>query len=313
VHDGITVGNGTTVVVAAGGEVLADAAGRAISTSPNALSRVEVSGGTVEGRAQVHAFAISAGAVHGTVETHESPGGRIEISGGSVDRLSLFGASAHVTGGNVGSIFMEAGTTLHAAGGHVAGSIEAISGRIALEGGSFGGDILLLMDTDAISVRGGVFALGTEFVYRTFSDTFEMAFSGALSLSDPVPLAAGIWETFISGTLLDGNAISNRILCDQSLWPAHRAACAAVTLASPIAVATPSTLGLLLAGLLALPLVRRGLAADADRSPAPVPARIDRRRREVAHEPYRQRHASARLSWRQHRQPDGVDHPGARW
>jgi hypothetical protein len=313
VHDGIVISNGTTAVVASSGAVRADAAGRAISTSPNAVSRVEVSGGTVQGRAQVHDFAISAGAVQGTVETHESPGGNIEITGGSVDRLALFGASAHVTGGNVGSIFMEAGTTLHVAGGQVTDTIEAISGRITLEGGLFGGDILLLMDTDAISVRGGMYALGTEFVYRTFSDIFTMTFAGALSLRDPVPLGAGIWETFISGTLLDGNEIGNRVICDQSLWSAPGAACAAITLAAPIGVATPGTLGLLLGGLLALLLLRRCPGAGTDRSPGLLPARIDRPSREIGHERFQQRDASARLSWRQHRQSDGVDHRCARW
>jgi hypothetical protein len=245
--DGILLENDTRVIIEPGGEVLD------VRTPLNGISNVEVAGGTVQGDARVHRFSISSGTVAGTIDNTDSPGSSIVVSGGSVAHLNLFGAQpAEVSGGAVGSIFMEALTTLRITGGSIASDIVSISGTIDLDGGYFGDDILSLMDTSAITIRGGVYSLGTEFIYRTASPLFTMTFFGALSLSDPVHLGDGISETFISGILQDGNEISNRVICDQSFWNTAAAPCAAISLIAPAQVPTPGPLGLFIAGLTAL-------------------------------------------------------------
>jgi hypothetical protein len=238
----VRVENGSTVIIVAGGEVAH------IRTVGESFSFVEVHGGTVLGEAWVHDFLMTSGTVAGGVSSAGRSGGRITIAGGTAGGLDIWGSRSVISGGTIGSVHMEVGgATLLITGGTITSNISAIAGTIDITGGEIRGDVRGVIDAGAITIRGGTYSIGTEFIRA--HDSASMTFVGSLLLSTPVAIGDLVWEAFITGTLADGNVLDHRVVC-------YTEPCATIQLVS---VPTPHPVFLMGIGLVALVWLRLNL------------------------------------------------------
>ena len=201
------------------------------ATTVNVLDGAELmSGITVSGTGST--LNVYGGEVHGTLTS----AGDVEsnIYGGDIshiwnDQLSLTGW-INIHGGTVGSI--EAGRlTIQITGGNIGGMFFESNGRLEISGGTFVGGILMdnLLSCEitggnfqasvtnkeygACNIKGGLFS--EPFIYRDdiYRDYIQFTFYGDLELT-PIDQ----WQSQISGTLADGSALSQTIICQTYQW-----------------------------------------------------------------------------------------------
>lgn len=167
----------------------------------------------------------------------------VDISGGNLLGgviLENMNGLSTISGGNISNLSLRDETQTAISGGLIFGDYISIRGSLLdISGGTFEVD-RILNDYAHAFIKGGSFANNLEFALSEAPDS-SFTFYGDLSLSDPFIGAHG-YETWISGTLADGSAISNRITCGYSDYPGAVAPCSNVVIEG---VPIPATLWLI--------------------------------------------------------------------
>lgn len=182
--------------------------------------------------------------------------GEFNMSDGVVEgALVLVSANAIISGGIIDSIFSEGNSALDISGGTF-GNIDTISGTYNISGGNFLGLLSGLALHPNLKISGGNFSGGFEYGnYADYEIFPAFTFFGNLSLTTPDFVTAGHYETIISGTLADGDSISQTIKCYDS-------ECIGVSINS---VPIPATLWLFGSGLIGLIGVARSKKAQLNK------------------------------------------------
>ena len=171
------------------------------------------------------------------------------------------GGTAKITGGSIGSMDSDVVSHIDISGGSI-GRISTISGSYDITGGTFLDELYVYYDRSAtMDIMGGDFMGGFKYG-GGFGDTAPVNFTfyGDLSLSTPTLIGDEIYETIISGTLMDGSTISQTITCDDSF--SVGTPCNGVSIIDAPVVPIPPALWLFGSGLL-------GLVGIARKKPAP--------------------------------------------
>ncbi len=136
------------------------------------------------------------------------------VSGGEVGSIREnclgWGNKGTISGGKVGSISFEA-THLLISGGTV-GSMFIWNGQIEMTGGvveSF--HLALQNDAFDMEISGGV--INSDLEYRDLGGVMYTFYGSNLTITEPEPSGNNSYDSIISGTLRDGTAISNKIIC----------------------------------------------------------------------------------------------------
>lgn len=142
--------------------------------------------------------------------------GVVNVSGGSISYLSsIFMTTTSISGGEIKSIFAE-NADISISGGTFFEDIVSIeTTRLAIYGGVFFGSIVDDYDgVSSISIAGGDFRSGFRYnQYGPYADNITFTFYGDLSMTKPVEIEDGVYESTITGTLQDGNQLSQKITC----------------------------------------------------------------------------------------------------
>jgi len=200
VTDGLYISNATTVTLETGSNI------SGLANNPYYV--IDVSYGTLN---------INDGLVQGDILADDRA--TVGITGGAINGLLfVFGGTATISGGAIDSLFSEAGAHLDITGGTF-GDISTISGSYDITGGTFSGLLDIGYDLSAtMDIKGGNFTGGFSYYGEPYgSPDANFIFYGDLSLTTPTLISGNTYETIISGTLMDGNAISQGITCNEIL------------------------------------------------------------------------------------------------
>jgi hypothetical protein len=143
-------------------------------------------------------------------------------NGASIDGgLNVFGGNVSISGGTINGIFSESLAHLSISAGSF-GKIDTISGTYDISGGSFLDVLNVGYDrSSSMDVTGGDFSGGFSYGagFEIVNPEVAFTFYGDLSFSVPELISSDpgilIYETIVSGTLLDGSAISQTITCED--------------------------------------------------------------------------------------------------
>ncbi len=159
----------------------------------------------------------SVNVIGGTVNSLSSENSTIDISGGAVKDVSITGflGQGSISGGKIGSIYSEAEKLLISGG-----TIERLgpgTGVIEITGGLFLNTIDIRNNgAGKVEIKGGEFRGNFTYLFTGLSRPNFKFFGRGLAVTGPQPLPDQTNESSISGTLLDGSSISNRIVCYDS-------------------------------------------------------------------------------------------------
>ncbi len=223
---GVTISGSTTVNMLDGAELVS---GVGLFGSESTLN---IYGGEVKARflsAEGAETNIYGGQISTGIQNYDS---HLNIYGGSVNGILAWMSPGwiNIHGGTVGGI--DAGPqTIKITGGTIARIFVESNGRLEISGGTFVGGILidnlLLCDITggdflggfetkeygSCHIKGGRF--GEPFIYRDdiYRDYIQFTFYGDLELT-PIDQ----WRSQIAGTLADGSALSQTIICETDQW-----------------------------------------------------------------------------------------------
>jgi hypothetical protein len=172
---------------------------------------VNLNGGEVGGRAYNYRdFNVYSGKVE---NIYSSGSSNIRIAGGRIESLSTFGSTLTMTNGYVGSLFIEEGYLGDTISGGAIGRLESVGGVLQITGGTFLDDVTIGYDGYAtIKISGGKFN-GDFLLNANGAENVGYIFSGDVRLTPFVVAASGDYESFIEGTLKDGNRVAQKIIC----------------------------------------------------------------------------------------------------
>lgn len=211
INDGLAISNGTTVTLEADAKILG------INPGPYGSNAIYLNGSSLN---------ITDGLVQGNVISDLN--NSLNISGGIVQgQIYMAATTAEISGGTIGSIFSESSSSLNISGGTI-GSIGTIQGIYNITGGIFLGDISIdaYREDVTIDIRGGMFSAGFQYNISSFDgagpiDYDSFKFYGDLVLTTPQLISSSsgfnTYRAIISGTLSDGSAISQNIICQDRL------------------------------------------------------------------------------------------------
>jgi hypothetical protein len=144
-------------------------------------------------------------------EVSINSGSNFIVSGGKIGNATIWSGQATISGGRVDAIYSEGNAKIAISGGTVGGIQDSISGQYEITGGTFLGSIRIgYAGHVAMDIKGGKFQ--GDFHYNYGGQT-NYTFYGNFALTDPVHVVDNQYESQISGTLSDGNGLSQKITC----------------------------------------------------------------------------------------------------
>jgi len=232
VSDGVKISNGTTLNVQDGASISSSSTYSVWHDYINdetVSTTINVEGGVINGSVHFANFNMTGGVITGGVVNFDAIGGDFNMSGGVIQGgIELWGSTSLITDGLLeGGIHSEAGGTLDISGGTFQEQIDVLENTVNIYGGTFIGGELPLLDSyldGKFNIQGGNFTSDVGFRYSTaFDDSLVKYFSfyGNLTMSTPTFLIEDpddpyiTYETYVTGYLLDGNYISQRIVCND--------------------------------------------------------------------------------------------------
>lgn len=154
------------------------------------------------------------------------------VSGGKIGSItSETGSVAKISGGEIGRLFQETGQVT-ITGGTFSQDVAAIAGSLEISGGVFRGRVYddYLSDS-SIAITGGDFKSEFRYNYNAFGKASPFTFYGDLSITKPVRVGNDIYESYITGTLQEGDVISQKITCfDFSAGQGDQPPCSGVSI-----------------------------------------------------------------------------------
>ncbi len=138
----------------------------------------------------------------------------LSVSGGKIASIdSVVGSRASISGGEIGRFFQEA-REASISGGTFLQEVVAIAGSLEITGGVFRGGVADdYLNDSSIAIKGGEFKSEFRYNYNSFGKASPFTFYGDLSMTKPVRVGEGQYESYITGTLQEGDVISQKITC----------------------------------------------------------------------------------------------------